>query len=109
MDKNTIIGLCLMFLVIMGFTWLNQPSDEELAAAKAQQEQAEAKTKQQTAAEAAPTAADTQMLLDLDLFRRHIAPALGATVRFVGTEPTDQLTRIWTAMARTRLRCWSRA
>lgn len=37
-------------------------------------------------------AADTQMLLDLDLFRRHIAPALGATVRFVGTEPTDQLT-----------------
>ena len=38
-------------------------------------------------------AADTQMLLDLDLFRRHIAPALGATVRFVGTEPTDKLTR----------------
>lgn len=38
-------------------------------------------------------AADTQMLLDLDLFRRHIAPALGATVRFVGTESTDQLTR----------------
>lgn len=38
-------------------------------------------------------AADTQMLLDLDLFRRHIAPTLGATVRFVGTEPIDQLTR----------------
>ena len=38
-------------------------------------------------------AADTQILLDLDLFRRHIAPALGATVRFVGTEPTDRLTR----------------
>lgn len=38
-------------------------------------------------------AADTQMLLDLDLFRRHIASALGATVRFVGTEPTDRLTR----------------
>lgn len=38
-------------------------------------------------------AADTQMLLDLDLFRRHIAPALGAIVRFVGTEPTDRLTR----------------
>lgn len=38
-------------------------------------------------------AADTQMLLDLDLFRQHIAPALGATVRFVGTEPTDRLTR----------------
>lgn len=38
-------------------------------------------------------ATDTQILLDLDLFRRHIAPALGATVRFVGTEPTDQITR----------------
>lgn len=38
-------------------------------------------------------AADTQMLLDLDLFRRHIAPTLGTTVRFVGTEPTDRLTR----------------
>ena len=38
-------------------------------------------------------AADTQMLLDLDLFRRHIAPALGTTVRFIGTEPTDRLTR----------------
>lgn len=38
-------------------------------------------------------ATDTQMLLDLDLFRRHIAPALGAKVRFVGTEPTDELTR----------------
>ena len=38
-------------------------------------------------------ATDTQILLDLDLFRRHIAPALGAQLRFVGTEPTDELTR----------------
>ena len=38
-------------------------------------------------------ATDTQIRLDLDLFRRHIAPALGAKVRFVGTEPTDELTR----------------
>jgi|GEM_PF-32555 len=37
-------------------------------------------------------ASETQMLLDLDLFGRHIAPALGAKVRFVGSEPTDQLT-----------------
>ncbi len=35
---------------------------------------------------------ETQMLLDLDMFGRHIAPALGATVRFVGSEPTDPLT-----------------
>lgn len=38
-------------------------------------------------------AADTQMLLDIDIFCRHIAPALGATIRFVGSEPSDALTR----------------
>lgn len=37
-------------------------------------------------------AAETQMTLDLDIFARHIAPALGVTVRFVGTEPSDALT-----------------
>ena len=37
-------------------------------------------------------ASETQMRLDLDLFCRHIAPALGATVRFVGSEPEDALT-----------------
>ena len=37
-------------------------------------------------------AADTQMRLDLDIFKRHLAPALGATIRFVGSEPDDALT-----------------
>jgi len=37
-------------------------------------------------------AAETHMLLDLDLYSRWIAPALGASVRFVGSEPTDVLT-----------------
>ena len=37
-------------------------------------------------------AAETQMRLDLDLFARHIAPALNASVRFVGSEPLDALT-----------------
>ena len=37
-------------------------------------------------------AAETQMRLDLDLFSKHIAPALGASVRFVGAEPSDALT-----------------
>ncbi|MBQ9217723.1 MAG: [Muribaculaceae bacterium] len=37
-------------------------------------------------------ASDTQILLDLDLCVRHLAPALGATVRFVGNEPTDLVT-----------------
>lgn len=38
------------------------------------------------------SATDTHILLDLDIFARHIAPALGVTVRFVGTEPSDPLT-----------------
>jgi cytidyltransferase-like protein len=38
------------------------------------------------------TAAETQMQLDVDLYDKWIAPALGAEVRFVGTEPTDALT-----------------
>lgn len=37
-------------------------------------------------------ATDTQILLDLDIFANHIAPALGATVRVVGSEPCDPLT-----------------
>lgn len=38
-------------------------------------------------------AADTHITLDLDLFATHIAPALQSSVRFVGSEPTDALTR----------------
>jgi len=43
-------------------------------------------------------AAETQMRLDLDLFARHIASALGATVRFVGSEPLDPLTARFNAL-----------
>jgi len=48
-------------------------------------------------------AADTQMRLDLDIFRRHIAPALGATIRFVGSEPDDELTRRYNELMREML------
>lgn len=48
-------------------------------------------------------ATDTQILLDLDIYLRHIAPALGANVRFVGSEPTDPLTRRYNELMRQRL------
>ena len=48
-------------------------------------------------------AAETQMRLDIDLFARHIAPALGATVRFVGSEPLDPLTARYNALMREML------
>lgn len=40
MDKNTLLGLLLMGLVMFGFFYLNKPSEEEIAAEKARQEQA---------------------------------------------------------------------
>ena len=43
-------------------------------------------------------ASETQMRLDIDLFGRHIAPALGASVRFVGSEPCDELTARYNAL-----------
>ena len=53
MDKNTIIGFVLIALVLIGFSWYNQPTEEEI---KAQQEQvakqeAKAKEAQQKAKE----------------------------------------------------------
>lgn len=48
-------------------------------------------------------ASDTQMTLDIDLYRRHIASALGATVRFVGTEPDDPLTRRYNELMKSML------
>lgn len=45
-------------------------------------------------------AAETQMRLDLDIFGRHIAPALGVVKRFVGTEPLDPMTRRYNELMR---------
>jgi cytidyltransferase-like protein len=45
-------------------------------------------------------AAETQMRLDLDLFARHIVPALNASVRFVGSEPLDALTNHYNTLMR---------
>ncbi len=38
MDKNSIIGLVLIFLILIGFAWYNQPSEMELQAMKRQQD-----------------------------------------------------------------------
>ena len=34
MDKNTIIGFLLMAALLFGYSWLNQPTQEELAQAR---------------------------------------------------------------------------
>lgn len=38
MDKNSITGLLLIGVLLIGYTWYNQPSEEEKAAQKARQE-----------------------------------------------------------------------
>ncbi len=48
-------------------------------------------------------AAPTQITLDLDLFASHIAPALGISVRFVGSEPTDRLTCLYNRLMHEQL------
>ncbi|MCQ2288337.1 MAG: [citrate (pro-3S)-lyase] ligase [Muribaculaceae bacterium] len=48
-------------------------------------------------------ASDTHMTLDINLFTRHIAPALNARVRYVGQEPTDLLTRRYNELMKSQL------
>ncbi len=48
-------------------------------------------------------AAPTQITLDLDLFATHIAPALGISIRFVGSEPTDELTCLYNRLMHEQL------
>lgn len=43
-------------------------------------------------------ATPTHITLDLDIFSTHLAPALDATVRFVGSEPMDPLTDLYNEM-----------
>lgn len=45
----------------------------------------------------------SHMELDIDIFIHHIAPALGASVRFVGEEPSDQLTAAYNCHMRSVL------
>lgn len=38
MDKNTVIGLVIILLIILGFGWLNKPSEKQLAAQRRYQD-----------------------------------------------------------------------
>lgn len=48
-------------------------------------------------------ATDTHITLDLDLFARHIAPALGVATRYVGSEPIDALTQRYNELMQEQL------
>lgn len=63
MDKNTILGFVLIFLIILGFSWFNKPSQQQLDAAKEQKRLSDSiaitnAAQQKNAAFAADTAAN---------------------------------------------------
>jgi YidC/Oxa1 family membrane protein insertase len=62
MDKNSIIGLILIALLIGSYTYFNQPSQEELKAARHTQDSVEAviQARQHMAANAAAAAAQAR-------------------------------------------------
>ncbi len=74
MDKNTITGLLLIIVILVGFSLFNKPSDKELAAQKEQQridsiayaEQVQAKALQLTDSMANATSAKTQAPVNQD-------------------------------------------
>jgi YidC/Oxa1 family membrane protein insertase len=71
MDKNSAIGLSLILLIFIGFSYLNQPSEEEIAAAKrerdsitalqVEQQQAQEMAVVKEAVEQLPAALDTTL------------------------------------------------
>ena len=66
MDKNTITGLVLMFIVIFGFMYLNKPSQEEIEAQRQEQlKEAQQQQKAQRDAQQAALTADTLSAADL--------------------------------------------
>ena len=79
MDKNTLVGFLLMGAVILGFMWINQPSEEELAR---QREQAEQLARQ------ADEQANTHDVLTVDSVSPAEIAAITSTVRQFGTADT---------------------
>ena len=59
MDKNTLIAMLLMGLVVFGFMWLQQPSEAELAEFQRQQDSIEAVQKAQKGLDVAAGNVDT--------------------------------------------------
>ena len=69
MNKDTIIGFVLIAVVLIGFSWYNQPSAEEIEAARKQDSietvmKEKAVKEQQVAAQAKQAAVDSMALND---------------------------------------------
>ncbi len=85
MDRNSIIGLLLMGLIIFGFTYINRPSPEELERQRIEREQMQAQEAQK--------AADSGGL-KIDSITPAEISVIKSTVRELGT--TDSVTGVST-------------
>ncbi len=67
MDRNTIIGFILMILILVGFSWFNRPSQEQIEAQQRYQDSiAAVQAKERAEFEANAAAAQKQTTLELD-------------------------------------------
>lgn len=62
MDKNTVIGIVLIIAIMVGFNYINRPSEEQLAAQKQYRDSIAQVQQAQQQAEAAMTATEQQTL-----------------------------------------------
>ncbi len=85
MDRNSIIGLLLMGLIIFGFTYINRPSPEELERQRIEREQMQAQEAEKAAAPGA---------LKFDSITAAEVATIKSTVRELGV--TDSLTGVST-------------
>ena len=98
MDRNTVIGMLLMGVVIFGFMWLNQPSAEELEQRRqqaiAQAAEAQEKAQEIISAAVADTIADSEIEALKQTIRQFGAPASddGATTAYTLKNATTQIT-----------------
>ena len=86
MDKNTLIGMLLMGLVIFGFMWLNKPSEAELAARQRQMDSIAAVQKAEQRQDVAPGVVDTLAAYELEHLQSVLEnmPAENATINNEG-------------------------
>lgn len=64
MDKNTIIGFGLIFVILLGFSWLNKPSEEQIVAQQRMRDSiAQVENRQQQLVAKASTIEDVASLL----------------------------------------------
>ena len=85
MDKNSLIGLLLMGAVIMGFMYLNRPSQEEI---ERQRQQAEQLAEEQNRLSESPD------VLTLDSINPSEAATIAATIRELGRRDSAGVTTL---------------